>query len=389
MRVVLAHDWITGVNQDLRTLQSLATLFPESKIAMMYYDHRFLPADIAKHQIQTSFLQKLPGKAKYSYHLMPAYIKAVEKFEFTDIDLLLSNCRGFAKGARAPESVLKVCYLHQPMPFAWQSLDLHFPKTEINAIRYKFIAKLSNRFRRWDLESAGRVNLFITDSEFSARQINHLYGRLAKVIYPPVDTEYFIPGDQLKADYFLIVGPLNRNRRIENVIEAFKTVKEKLVIAGEGWDFYRLVNMAPPNVSFTGYVDEAGLRQLYRDCRALISISDNSFCIAAIEAAACGKPVISLGDNNQKDIIGEQITQNDSIIEVGEFGIFGNENSVSAIIKAIKLFNQTDFDSQKLRENSLRFSRQRFFDNTRDFLMEAYSLFRRDGHLKLERRLFG
>jgi glycosyltransferase involved in cell wall biosynthesis len=389
VRVVLVHDWFTGNGQDLRTLQSLAALFPDSKIATMYYDHRHLPPDIARHQVQTSFLQKIPGKAKYSYHLMPAYLRAVKQFNFSDIDLVISNTRGFAKGAIVSDSVLNVCYLHQAMPFAWQPLDLQYPKNEINPIRHRFIANLSARFREWDLKTASRVGLFIASSESSQKAIKQIYGRSSKIIYPPVDTDYFTPVLPGKSDYFLAVGPIVRNRGLEIAIKAFHDIREKLIVAGTGSDFYRLVNMTQSNVSFAGHVDDSGLRQLYRDCRALILTSQSDFSMAAIEAAACGKPVICLGESGIRKTLGEQIGSESAKISIGEYGIYTNENSETALKEAVKLFNQANFNSDRLLNNANRFSKRLFINNMRDFLLEAYSLFRRDGLLKLEQRLLG
>ncbi len=387
MRVVLAHDWITGASQELRALQSLAALFPESKIATMFYDHRHLPPDISKHQIETSFLQNIPGKARYSYHLMPIYIRAIRKFRFSDFDLLISNTRGYAKGIAVPDSVLHICYLHQPLPFAWQSLDLHFPKKEINRVRYKFIANLSAKFRQWDLESARRVHLFLADCEETAQLIMHYYNRPSKVIYPPVDTDYFTPEPSVKRDFFLMVGPIARNRRIEIAIEAFRDIREKLIIAGAGRDFYRMVNLSSANVSFTGHADDDKLRQLYRDCRALILTSNNSFNMAAIEAAACGKPVISLGGGHFEEASGRQKGVRSAKFNINDKGIYADECSVSALKEALKIFNQSSFNSELLRQKSLHYSKQEFFRHMRDFLAEAYSLFRQDGKLNFEQRL--
>jgi glycosyltransferase involved in cell wall biosynthesis len=387
MRVVLAQDWITGAGQDLRTLQSLAALFPESKIATMFYDHRHLPPDISNHQLETSFLQKIPGKTKYSHHLIPVYIRAIRNFSFNDIDLLISNTRGYAKGIAVPDSVLHICYLHQPMAFAWQSLDLQFPQSEINRVRYKFIENLSAKFRRWDIESTKRVHLFLADCDETAHLIMDYYNRPSKVIYPPVDTDYFTPESSIKGKYFLMVGPIKRNRRIEIAVEAFRDIREKLIIVGDGVDFYRLVNSSSPNVNFTGHADDAKLRQLYRDCKALIITSNNSFHMAAIEAAACGKPVISLAHNIIGETDGEQVSSKNVNFIVNNNGIYADECSVLALKEALRIFNQSSFSSELLRQKSLHYSKQEFFRHMRDFLAEAYSLFRQDGRLNFEQRL--
>jgi glycosyltransferase involved in cell wall biosynthesis len=389
MRVVLVHDWFTGVGQDLRTLQSLAALFPDSKIATIYYDTRYLPPDIARHRIQTSFLQNIPGRAKYSHHLMPMYPRAIKRFKFDNIDLMISNSQGFAKAANACATALNVCYFHQPMPLAWQPLEQQYPRNEINPLRYKFIENLAARFRQWDLKTAAGIGLFIASSESSQKLIKRLYDRPAKIIYPPVDTDYFTPNPDSEGGHFLIVGPLSRRRRIDIAIETFSDIKAKLVVVGEGDDFLRLVNMAPDNVSFTGHIDDDRLRQLYHDCRALIVTSQSDFSMAAVEAAACGKPVICFSDSGIRETLGEQKGVKSVKLEVGKYGVFVEGRSPLSLKESIKAFRESQFDREQLRNNALRFSKQVFFQNMRDFLMEAYSLFRRDSLVKLEQRLLG
>jgi glycosyltransferase involved in cell wall biosynthesis len=388
MRVILAHDRIREINQDTRALLSLAELFPGSKIVTLLYDNRYLSPELEKHLIETSFLHKFPGKIKFSYHLTPIYIQAIKKLCLSDFDLLISNSRGFAKGISVPESVLHVCYLHQPLPLAWQSLDWHFPRNEVGGLRFRFIQRLSGRLRQWDLESAKRVDVFIADCEATARAIKRLYNRPSKVIYPPVDTDYFTPGSDSKGDYFMIVGPINRNRRLDITIEAFREIKEKLVVAGEGVDFYRLINSSSSNVSFTGYVNDDKLRRLYRDCKALIVTSNNSFSMASMEAAACGKPSISLNNELIDSVDGERLNSKNVNFIINDMGIHSADCSVSALKEAVKIFNRLSFNPEELRRISREYSKQEFVRRMQDFGAEVYSLFKREGKRNVERLLF-
>lgn len=318
---------------------------------------------------------------------MPLYPAAIRRLGLDNADLLIANSQGYAKAAIANRTALHVCYCHAPLPFAWEPLEWQFPKDEIGHWRYRFIEKLAERFRRWDHMAAGQIDLFVASSESVRQKIRQLYGRPAKVIYPPVDTEYFTPAQPDRQGYFLMVGPLTRRKRFDIAIATFNSIKDKLVVVGDGPDFLRLVNSSPGNVSFTGHISDEKLREHYRNCQAIIVTSDSDFSMAALEAAACGKPVIAFAGAGMQEMFPSKSDAGSANYILSDYGLLVKERPAIGLKEAIKAIRAESFDSAEIRRNTLRFSKQVFFGQMRDFLTEAVGVFRQEGRVKLEERL--
>jgi glycosyltransferase involved in cell wall biosynthesis len=184
-----------------------------------------------------------------------------------------------------------------------------------------------------------------------------------------------------------MVGALVPYKKAELVVEAFRGLKEKLVVIGDGPDLFRLVNIAPDNVSFTGWLDQESIRTHYRQCRALIFPGVEDFGIVPVEAQACGKPVIAFGEGGILDTVNGIDLANIERFNDTSTGLFFKSQSSEAIRETIKVFNKLNFNQNEIRNNALRFSKSNFYSNVRDFLTEAYALFRNDGKAKLEERL--
>ncbi len=387
MRVALVHDWLNGMRGGEQVLQAIASIFPRARIYTLFCDREKISSELNNHEINTSFIQNLPKRKQYYRYFLPLFPRAIERFNFNDTDLVISSSHCVAKGAVAGDGTLHICYCHSPMRYVWDRFDDYFPKDRLNPIKYKIIATLAERLRKWDRESCGRVDLFIANSSFVRRRIRNYYNRPARVIHPPVDTEYFTPGRNQNDGYYLVAGALVPYKRINLVIEAFRGSKEELVVIGDGPDFGRLVNDAPENVKFTGWVDRETLREYYRGCKALIFPGVEDFGIVPVEAQSCGKPVIAFAEGGINDtVIGPLVDKIDGF-DGFKSGLFFKNQTVEDIRKALKAFPTLSFDSQEIRRHAARFSRENFFIQMNELLAEAVGLFRKQGKVKLEERL--
>jgi glycosyltransferase involved in cell wall biosynthesis len=386
MNVALVHDWLNGMRGGEQVLRAIASIFPRVTIYTLFCDPEEISADLKKHEIKTSFIQDLPKRKEYYRYYLPFFPRAIERFRFDETDVLISSSHCVAKGAVASDNTLHICYCHSPMRYVWDRFDDYFPKDKLNPVKYMIISKLASRLRNWDTQSARRVDLFIANSLFVRKRIENYYSRPARVIYPPVDVDYFTPGSTMEGEYYLVAGALVPYKKVDLVIEAFRGLDRKLVVIGDGPDFSRLVNSAPRNVSFTGWVDRETLRDYYRGCRALIFPGVEDFGIVPVEAQACGKPVIAFGEGGVMETVTGSFADEEDEGDGSRTGIFFRSQTTEAVRKAMKLIESRHFDPLAIRENVMRFSEKRFFDELKGFLTEAISYFRKEGKLRLEER---
>jgi len=257
-----------------------------------------------------------------------------------------------------------LAYIHAPMRYVWDMYPAYFtggisvPRAALSVCR-PFL-------RRWDRESAGRVDHFIANSRNVAAKINALYAKPATVIYPPVACEkFFIRKEQ--DPYYLIVSALVPYKKIDIAIAAFNKLKRPLKIAGDGPLRKKLERMAARHIEFIGWVDEARLAELYAGCQALVFPGEEDFGIVPLEAQASGRPVIGYGKGGVLETVIPLGARNGA---AGPTGIFFNEQTAENLIAAVEQFERTrdSFDSAKISRHAAGFSRDRFKAEMRGFI---------------------
>ena len=387
MVVALVHDWLNGMRGGESVLQAIASIFPRAGIYTLFCDPDTISPELNKHVITTSFIQNLPGRKKHYRYYLPLFPRAIESIDLKDSDLVISSSHCVAKGALTGQENLHICYCHSPMRYVWDRFDDYFPKNGMNTLKFKTISYFAKRLREWDIRSSGRVDLFIANSNFVRARIKNYYNRPAKVIYPPVDTQYYTPGGGGNEDYYLAAGALVPYKKIDLVIEAFRGLDEKLIVVGDGPELPRLANIASRNVKFIGWVDRETLRDYYRGCKALIFPGVEDFGIIPVEAQACGKPVIAYAEGGITDtVIGPSLEEAQGYSGF-KSGLFFRNQTIGEIRRALKIFPSINFDPSAIREHAARFSKERFFSEINEFLNEAVGLFKNQGKFKLEERL--
>jgi len=358
LRVALVHDWLTGMRGGEKCLEVMCELFPDSPIYTLLHVKGAMSPLIESKTIHTSFLQRFPFvEQKYRMYL-PLFPFAIEAFDFSDYDLLLSTSHCVAKGAKPRGDALHLCYCFTPMRYVYEMYDEYFGKGQAGMATRMAMKIVAPLLRAWDKKTADRVHHFVAISEHVRQRIYRHYGRDAEVIFPPVDTAKFQASRRDKG-YYLIVSALVPYKKVDLAVKAFNKIGKRLIIVGKGPDEEKLRYLAKPNVEFLGWKSDDELALLYAGCTALVFPGEEDFGIVPLEAMASGKAVIAYGKGGALETVQDGLS-----------GVFFYEQTVEALEIAVSKAEQMQFDVENVRNRALRFSRSIYKDAMKKFIEE-------------------
>jgi len=366
MRIALVHDYLSQYGGGERVLEAFCSLFPQAPIYTLLYEKKRTGFAFEGRKIYTSFLQKIPLAKTHHRPFMFLMPLAVEQFDFSKYDLVLSDSASYAKGIITKPETCHICYCHTPIRYAWDDSHRYIEEFGYPRIFKKIIPFLMNYIRLWDEQAAQRVDYFIANSYYVAKRIRKYYHRESKVIYPPVRTDIFYIASQ-PADYFLMVGRFLAYKRFDLAIRAFNQLGLPLKIVGDGPERKKLQKIARDNIQFLGLVPDFKLRDLYAHCQALIFPQEEDFGIVAVEAMASGRPVIAYQAGGVLETVKE-----------GETGLFFAQQEVDCLVEVLRKFRSSDFSSSQIREHALKFSEDRFKKEIQEFINQCLENFRRN-----------
>jgi glycosyltransferase involved in cell wall biosynthesis len=359
-RVVLVHDWLTGMRGGEKVLESLCRLLPDADLITLVHVRGSVSPVIEARRVRTSFVQHLPRPARLYRHYLPLFPSAIEAFDLDDAELVVSTSHCAAKAVVATGRARHVCYCHSPMRYAWDQFDSYFGPDRLGRLGSAAARPVLAWLARWDRATAGRVSQFVANSRFVAGRIGRYYNRDASVLYPPVETRFFTPGDSPPQTYFLVVSALVPYKRLDVAIRAAARLGVPLKIVGTGPDLDRLRGQADSRTSFLGSVDAAQLRDLYRGAIGLVLPAEEDFGIAPVEAMACGRPVVALGRGGATETV-----------LPGRTGVLVDSPDEDAFASAMDQVRQTLYDPAVLAQHASRFSVAQFEQGLRATLTHA------------------
>ena len=221
---------------------------------------------------------------------------AVEQFDLSPYDLVISSSYSFAKGVLTGPDQRHLCYCHSPIRYAWDMQHQYLEQSGLTKGLKSFIVRfLLHYVRLWDYRTAAGVDAFAANSAYIARRIMKVYRREAEVIYPPVALDDF-PLEERKEDFYLTASRMVPYKKIDLIAEAFSRMPEKkLIIIGDGPEMDKVRAKAGSNVELLGYRDNATLRSHLQRAKAFVFVAEEDFGIVPVEAQACGTPVIAFG----------------------------------------------------------------------------------------------
>ncbi|MEW6357596.1 MAG: glycosyltransferase [Planctomycetota bacterium] len=357
VKCALVHDWLTGMRGGEKCLDVFCELLPRADLFTLLHIKGRMSEPIEAMNIRTSFVQKLPFAESMYRHYLPVFPYAIERFDFSEYDLIFSSSHCVAKGARPRPGALHICYCYSPMRYVWDMFDAYFGEHRTGRLKRAVIGKIAARLREWDRRTCDRVDKFVAISEHVRKRIQRNYGRDADVIHPPVDCSFF-RSVAAPEEHYLVASAFAPYKRIDLAIETFNELGKPLKVIGSGQDEKRLRAMAGPNIEFLGSVSDEALREAYSRCRAFIFPPEEDFGIMPIEAMACGRPVIAYGVGGAVETV------------TPEIGIFFPEQTVGALKKAIEEFErrESDFHPDRARAHAERFDRPVFKKKVADYL---------------------
>lgn len=348
MKIALVHDYLVQYGGAERVLEAFTEIFPNASIYTIVYDKESMHGVFSEKRIYTSYLQKFPfARKKHRFFplLMPI---AIEQFDFSDYDVVLSDSSSYAKGIITGPQTLHICYVHTPMRYAWDDCQKYTQDFDMLKFIKKLVPFAMNYIRMWDRVSAERMDVVIANSNFVAKRIKKYYGKDSIVIHPPVKIDDFYVSENTK-EYFLMVGRLIAYKRHDIAIKAFNVLGLPLKIIGRGPELKRLKDLAGPNIEFLGRVSDKDLPKYYSECRAFIFPQEEDFGIVAIEAMASGKPLVAFR--------GGDITEH---MEDEKMGVFFEKQTPEDIISAVKKISNMKFDSKYIHSKSKQFEKEIF-----------------------------
>lgn len=347
----LVHDWLTGMRGGENVLEKLAELLPEAPILTLFHFPGSVSPALESHPIKTSFLQRAPFKESHYRWYLPFFPAAIEGFSIADYDLVVSTSHCVAKGVLPGPQAWHVSYCHTPMRYAWDQEHAYFPKR--HGLLARIRGHLLSNLRVWDAASAHRVDQYVANSTFVAQRIRRYYGRSAQVVSPPVNVEFFTPGEpEARENFALAVSAMVPYKRIDWALEATQKLGIPLTVVGSGPEREKLRSMAPSGVRFFENISREKLRDLYRRAAFFIQPAVEDFGIASVEALACGTPVVATGRGGILDIVRHGVE--------GSLTAIDQPPSMENLQSAIDIFRTMRFNVAALRQRAEEFSEERF-----------------------------
>lgn len=352
MKIALVHEMLVKFGGAERVVLKLLDMYPKSPVYTLFHNKKVTNEWFKKAKIHPSYLQRYYEVIKSPKWLLSKMPGAIEQFDFSKFDAVISSSSAFAHGIKTNE-VKHLCYCHSPMRYAWDYA--HEYTKNMSSMMRLVTANLLTDIRIWDFRAANRPHKIVANSKHVQKRIAKYWRRDSEVIYPSVNVKNFEPTAEHE-DYFLIVSALTPFKKIDLAVRAFNKVGRKLVIIGDGAQRKVLESMAKPNIEFLGRKPDSVLREYMQNCRALIFPGEEDFGITPVEAMAAGKPVLAYG-------VGGVLES----IQAGKSGEFFSEPTEESLLDGLLrlMVNEKHYDYKKIRKIAERFDESVFEEKMR------------------------
>lgn len=355
-KIAIVVDALPGIGGAEKVLMASLEIFPGAPIYTLLYNRdKFMETSIARREVVTSFIERLPFAQTQYRKYLPVMPLAIQQFDLSAYDTIISFSYAVAHGVKLDEGQNLLAYTFTPMRYAWSNMGLNGrPHRSSLVLNWVF-----QQFREWDVEAANRVHRFAAVSGWISDWIQHAYARKPSVIYPPVEIERFSPAE-IRDDFFVTIARLVPHKRVDILVDAFNDLGLSLLIIGDGPKRRSLERRAKGNIRFLGFRPDSDIEDLLNRARAYICTGAEDFGIAMVEAQAAGCPVIAFGAGGALEIVLEDRT-----------GIFFDVATPESLIAAVERFNQISISRHDCVANAGRFNKKRFHQELEAFINKS------------------
>ncbi|WP_460220443.1 glycosyltransferase [Psychroserpens sp. MEBiC05023] len=368
MRKALIHDWYYingGAEKVIHSLNNIWDDFNHYSL-VDFLEENDRDYILNGKNSNVSFIQKLPTAKSNHRKFLQLFPLAIEQFDLSKYDLILSSSASIAKGVLTTQDQLHICYCHSPMRYAWDLYHQYISDSKLKkGIKGLYAKWVLSKIRIWDISTTNRVDYFVANSMYIAKRIKKIYNRDSVVIYPPVDVNAFeVVTD--KEDYYFTASRMVPYKKMKIIVEAFNLMPEKtLIVAGDGPEFKSIKKIANPNIIIKGFLNSDNLKKHMQKAKAFVFAAKEDFGIIPVEAQACGTPVIAFNEGGVRETVVHKKT-----------GYLYNKQQPQNIIEAVCNFEKIDFDPLFIRQNSIKFSKERFEKEMKEFVEAKYKIFK-------------
>lgn len=366
MKVALVCDFLTKFGGAQKVLLALHEIYPEAPIYCLLYDEKGTKGMFKDCQIQPSGLQRLPGfLRKRPKFLIGKLAKAIEEFDLSKYDIVISSNDSFAHGVITKPATFHLCYCHTPTRYLWDWSNEYLRENNIGfGPKGLIVRNILHKLRVWDRVSADRVDHFVANSENVKERIKKYYLADSNVVYPPVDTEEIKPTGEKPEDFYVIASRFEPYKRIKLAIGACNKLKKNLIVIGEGSERAELESIAGPTIKFVGWKYGQELFDYLARAKAFIFPGEDDFGITPVESMAAGRPVIAYKKGGTLETVKDGVT-----------GVFFDIESVDALADAIVRLEKDydNFSPVVCRKHAEQFSKARFQKEMKDLVENGYA----------------
>ena len=167
-KVCVIHDWLTTYAGAERVLEQVLNIFPDSDIfSIVDFIDQNERKWLKNKKVKTSFIQKIPFAHKKYRSYLPLMPIAVEQFDLSKYDIVISLSHAVAKGVLTGPNQLHVCLCFSPIRYAWDLQHQYLKESNLKTGIKSIIARwILHKIRIWDVRTSNGVDDFVAISNF-------------------------------------------------------------------------------------------------------------------------------------------------------------------------------------------------------------------------------